>query len=534
MAQELVVERRRAQQRVELGEHRCVVTEHVDNRGVLVAEQELDRAVLRRLESRRRAERRTEAFVFRRRQRLEHGPLLEELLLDQLDARENLERGLERIGAHVCDGRAQLVDHQLHPQLGDLMLDDEQHLVVPRRTLGRARQRMLRIEQPIETQVAAVREPIAQIGDNARLEFRHSQMLPSAPMSESTIRRALARTATAAVLALTLAACSDRALPERRIALTECRLPKVPQAVQCGRLEVPENRDQPDGAKLSVFVAVLPANTLSPKPDPLVLLAGGPGQAASTLGPFALQLSAIRRTRDIVLVDQRGSGRSAPLDCAAFAPDEHAEFDIDPVPKSLLCAWQLAGAPHRRGAIHDVGLCRRSRCRPPGARLLEAQPVGWQLRHARRAGIPAALSAARAQRRARRRGAAVDAHLVRRVANARRRARRRDRRLPRVGAVREGASRSGGDAARDRASARRRQDHHAARSAYRHHARDARRVRHGHRRAAAADLRAGGGEPDSRIARTCASRRLRATGRRVARRHRRPARSIQSRRCTIR
>jgi len=162
-------------------------------------------------------------------------------------------------------------------------------------------------------------------------------------MSESTIRRALARTATAAVLALTLVSCSDRALPERRIALTECRLPKVPQAVQCGRLEVPENRDQPDGAKLSVFVAVLPANTLSPKPDPLVLLAGGPGQAASTLGPFALQLSAIRRTRDIVLVDQRGSGRSAPLDCAAFAPDEHAEFDIDPVPKSLLCAWQLAG-----------------------------------------------------------------------------------------------------------------------------------------------------------------------------------------------
>ena len=59
-------------------------------------------------------------------------------------------------------------------------------------------------------------------------------------MSESTIRRALARTATAAVLALTLVSCSDRALPERRIALTECRLPKVPQAVQCGRLEVPE------------------------------------------------------------------------------------------------------------------------------------------------------------------------------------------------------------------------------------------------------------------------------------------------------
>src|SRR5690349_11649885 len=146
----------------------------------------------------------------------------------------------------------------------------------------------------------------------------------------------------ATVIALLgLGACSDGART-RTIDLAECRLPRVAQAVQCGRLEVPENRAHPDGRKLSIFVAVLPANTLSPKPDPLVLLAGGPGQAASTLGPFAMQLTAVRRTRDILLIDQRGTGRSSPLDCRAFAPDEHAEFDIDPVPKSLLCAWQLA------------------------------------------------------------------------------------------------------------------------------------------------------------------------------------------------
>ena len=160
------------------------------------------------------------------------------------------------------------------------------------------------------------------------------------PMPDACFRRSLCAVTLAA--ALGLVACSDRAPPERRIALAECRLPKVAQAVSCGRLEVPENRDHPQGRTLSLFVAVLPANTLSPKPDPLVLLAGGPGQAASTLGPFALQLGAVRRTRDIVLIDQRGTGRSSPLDCAAFAPDEHAEFDIDPVPKSLLCAWQLA------------------------------------------------------------------------------------------------------------------------------------------------------------------------------------------------
>ena len=140
----------------------------------------------------------------------------------------------------------------------------------------------------------------------------------------------------------TLVAGCDDVAPARTVALAPCRLPKIAQAVQCGAIEVPENRARPDGRKLSIFVAVLPANTLSPKPDPLLLIAGGPGQPASTLGPFALQLSALRRTRDIVLVDQRGAGRSSPLDCRAFASDEHAEFDIDPVPKSLLCAWQLA------------------------------------------------------------------------------------------------------------------------------------------------------------------------------------------------
>ena len=146
----------------------------------------------------------------------------------------------------------------------------------------------------------------------------------------------------AALCALALAGCSAGPAPERRIVLAECRLPKVAQAVQCGTLEVPENRNDPQGRRLSLFVAILPANTLSPKDDPLLLLAGGPGQPASTLGPFALQLSALRRTRDVVLIDQRGTGRSSRLDCPAFAPDEHAEFDIDPVPKSLLCAWQLA------------------------------------------------------------------------------------------------------------------------------------------------------------------------------------------------
>ncbi|HEY3459265.1 MAG TPA: alpha/beta fold hydrolase [Casimicrobiaceae bacterium] len=157
--------------------------------------------------------------------------------------------------------------------------------------------------------------------------------------------RRLARVGALVACALTVAllsGCSETVVPTRSIALAACRLPKLAQEAQCGHVDVPEHRGDPASRRIAIFVAVLPANTLSPKPDPLVVLAGGPGQAASSLGPFARLLTGVRRTRDIVLVDQRGTGRSAPLDCPAFAPDEHAEFDTNPVPKATLCAAQLA------------------------------------------------------------------------------------------------------------------------------------------------------------------------------------------------
>jgi pimeloyl-ACP methyl ester carboxylesterase len=161
---------------------------------------------------------------------------------------------------------------------------------------------------------------------------------------------ALLRSRPVTVIALALAAaitalaggCGDGGSPAQRMQLRDCRLPRLPQALRCGTLEVPEDRTKPQGRRIAIFVAVLPANTLEPRPDPLLLIAGGPGQAASALAPFAAQLNEVRRTRDIVLVDQRGTGRSSPLTCPALAPDEHAEFDTDPVPDALLCAFQLA------------------------------------------------------------------------------------------------------------------------------------------------------------------------------------------------
>ena len=61
--------------------------------------------------------------------------------------------------------------------------------------------------------------------------------------------------------------------------LSSCELPGVKRAAKCGVMEVPENWDKPAGRKLSLAVAVIPAES-GPNKDPIVPLLGGPGEAA--------------------------------------------------------------------------------------------------------------------------------------------------------------------------------------------------------------------------------------------------------------
>jgi pimeloyl-ACP methyl ester carboxylesterase len=143
------------------------------------------------------------------------------------------------------------------------------------------------------------------------------------------------------VAALFVSGCGNDVARQRTITLGECRLLNLPTAAQCGTLDVPEDRSKPAGRKISIFAAVLPANTVNPKEDPLVILAGGPGQAASHLAPFAARLTELRRTRDVVLIDQRGTGRSSPLTCAAFKPRDDDVFDTDPLPRARDCLAEL-------------------------------------------------------------------------------------------------------------------------------------------------------------------------------------------------
>ena len=91
---------------------------------------------------------------------------------------------------------------------------------------------------------------------------------------------------------------------------------------ECGTLEVFENRDTNTGRKIALNIAVLPAFSHNPEPDPLFAFAGGPGAGSTELADMANSaMRRIREKRDIVLVDQRGTGKSNPLDCELIDPD---------------------------------------------------------------------------------------------------------------------------------------------------------------------------------------------------------------------
>ena len=99
-------------------------------------------------------------------------------------------------------------------------------------------------------------------------------------------------------------------------ATSACRLPDFPQEVQCGQIARPLNPAQPEGKKIMIHYAIVPSQDRNKLPDAVFLLAGGPGQSAISVAGFGQAvLNRLNRRRDLVFVDQRGTGRSAPLHC---------------------------------------------------------------------------------------------------------------------------------------------------------------------------------------------------------------------------
>jgi len=99
----------------------------------------------------------------------------------------------------------------------------------------------------------------------------------------------------------------------------------------CATLSVPLDHDEPDGPSIDLRVARLVAQTNKPKDDVFTLIAGGPGQSATESFPsVAYAFRHIRKERDIILLDQRGTGESNKLECLSD-DDEDSSLLFDQI-----------------------------------------------------------------------------------------------------------------------------------------------------------------------------------------------------------
>ncbi len=164
------------------------------------------------------------------------------------------------------------------------------------------------------------------------------------------------RTVATVVFCLAIAACGERRVDasnaQTAVAFESCRLKGVEYALRCASIDVPEDRAAaagPHARRIAIRVAVVPALASKPEPDAVFVVAGGPGQAATDVAALVVpMLSKLNRSRDLVFVDQRGTGGSNALSCGeetagdgladAFDPDRSGGVGT----RAAHCAARLA------------------------------------------------------------------------------------------------------------------------------------------------------------------------------------------------
>jgi len=128
-----------------------------------------------------------------------------------------------------------------------------------------------------------------------------------------------------------------------------CRIEGLPNELQCGVVKRPLDPAKPAGTQIEVHYLVVPAMARNKQPDPVLMLAGGPGQSAIDVAPLVLpRLARVNNRRDLVFIDQRGTGRSAPLQCAdeSKLPIAQALDTAQQAQRLQQCREQLAKLPH--------------------------------------------------------------------------------------------------------------------------------------------------------------------------------------------
>lgn len=144
-----------------------------------------------------------------------------------------------------------------------------------------------------------------------------------------------------------LALAAEAAAPAPKLELKACTtISGLPPEARCGTYEVWENRTAKSGRKIPLRVVVIPAQGPDRLPDALTLFAGGPGESNVAAAPEALEMfKTLRRRRDIVLVDFRGTGGPAGLFCPEMQGSAGVQGLLDhfyPPEKVKACAERLA------------------------------------------------------------------------------------------------------------------------------------------------------------------------------------------------
>ena len=196
------------------------------------------------------------------------------------------------------------------------------------------------------------------------------------------------------------------AAPPASVSLKPCEVSAAGagrEQALCGTWDVFEDRQRRTGRKIALRSSCFrPPGGQSgangtKAADPLFYIPGGPGSSATEDAPYvAGEFAKIREHRDLVFVDQRGTGGSNPLNCDFFTSELRRAYLH--VPRRLFPARRRAQMPRpiriqsQPQTLHHPDCDGRSGRRARGAGLQANQYYRRIIWHARRAGLSQASS----------------------------------------------------------------------------------------------------------------------------------------------
>jgi pimeloyl-ACP methyl ester carboxylesterase len=143
-----------------------------------------------------------------------------------------------------------------------------------------------------------------------------------------------------------------------------CHMPGFEDALRCMKLPVALDYAKPSSGTLPLHVTVAPALREGARPDPLFVLAGGPGEAGSDVLPLlSTAFRRVRATRDIVFIDQRGTGLSGRLECEAGGIEDATLSDeqVDAAMRKCIAGSRATFADYTTAnAARDIEQVRRA------------------------------------------------------------------------------------------------------------------------------------------------------------------------------